>query len=137
MQNAINNLFEHSFLTIDQLTSAYYEYQGSANEKQKIYTDVMSIVSGIGSDKKTIEKIERFVNTYKSNIMQRFRTEFPGMKHSDYILYLYVVAGFSSRAIGVFLGEKLDVVYNRKSRLKQKISKSNSVNKEYFIAVLR
>lgn len=137
LQNAINNLFEHSFLTIDQLTSAYYEYQGSANEKQKIYTDVMSIVSGIGSDKKTIEKIERFVNTYKSNIMQRFRTEFPGMKQSDYILYLYVVAGFSSRAIGVFLGEKLDVVYNRKSRLKQKISKSNSVNKEYFIAALR
>lgn len=137
LQNAINNLFEHSFLTIDQLTSAYYEYQGSANEKQKIYTDVMSIVSGIGSDKKAIEKIEKFVNTYKGNIMQRFRTEFPGMKHSDYILYLYVVAGFSSRAIGVFLGEKLDVVYNRKSRLKQKISKSNSVNKEYFIAVLR
>lgn len=137
LQNAINNLFEHSFLTIDQLSSAYYEYQGSANEKQKIYTDVMSIVSGIGSDKKAIEKIERFVNTYKSNIMQRFRTEFPGMKQSDYILYLYVVAGFSSRAIGVFLGEKLDVVYNRKSRLKQKISKSNSVNKEYFIAALR
>lgn len=137
LQNAINNLFEHSFLTIDQLTSAYYEYQGSANEKQKIYTDVMSIVSGIGSDKKAIEKIERFVNTYKGNIMQRFRTEFPGMKHSDYILYLYVVAGFSSRAIGVFLGEKLDVVYNRKSRLKQKISKSDSVNKDYFIAPLR
>lgn len=137
LQNAINNLFEHSFLTIDQLTSAYYEYQGSANEKQKIYTDVMSIVSGIGSDKKAIEKIEKFVNTYKGNIMQRFRTEFPGMKHSDYILYLYVVAGFSSRAIGVFLGEKLDVVYNRKSRLKQKISKSNSVNRDYFVAPLR
>lgn len=137
LQNAINNLFEHSFLTIDQLTSAYYEYQGSANEKQKIYTDVMSIVSGIGSDKKAIEKIEKFVNTYKGNIMQRFRTEFPGMKHSDYILYLYVVAGFSSRAIGVFLGEKLDVVYNRKSRLKQKIIKSNSANRDYFVAPLR
>lgn len=137
LQNAINNLFEHSFSTIDQLTSAYYEYQGSANEKQKIYTDVMSIVSGIGSDKKAIEKIEKFVNTYKGNIMQRFRTEFPGMKHSDYILYLYVVAGFSSRAIGVFLGEKLDVVYNRKSRLKQKISKSNSENRDYFVAPLR
>lgn len=137
LQNAINNLFEHSFLTIDQLTSAYYEYQGSANEKQKIYTDVMSIVSGIGSDKKAIEKIEKFVNTYKGNIMQRFRTEFPGMKHSDYILYLYVVAGFSSRAIGVFLCEKLDVVYNRKSRLKQKIIKSNSANRDYFVAPLR
>ena len=107
------------------------------SQNTKIYTDVMSIVSGIGSDKKAIEKIEKFVNTYKGNIMQRFRTEFPGMKHSDYILYLYVVAGFSSRAIGVFLGEKLDVVYNRKSRLKQKISKSNSANRDYFVASLR
>ena len=55
MQEVINNLFEQRFATIDKLSSDYYEYQGTANEKQKIYTNVMKLVSGLGSDKKTIK----------------------------------------------------------------------------------
>lgn len=132
MQEVINNLFEQRFATIDKLSSDYYEYQGTANEKQKIYTNVMKLVSGLGSDKKTIKELENFINTYKDNLMIRFREEFPDMKESDCILYLYVVAGFSSRAISIFIGEKLEVVYNRKSRLKQKINRSTSPNATTF-----
>ncbi len=132
MQEVINNLFEQRFATIDKLSSDYYEYQGTANEKQKIYIDVMKLVSGLGSDKKTIKELEDFVNTYKDNLMIRFREEFPDMKESDCILYLYAVAGFSSRAISIFIREKLEVVYNRKSRLKQKINRSTSPNATTF-----
>ena len=132
MQGVINSLFEQRFATIDKLSSDYYEYQGTANEKQKIYANVMKLVSGLGSDKKTIKELESFVNTYKDNLMTRFREEFPEMKESDYLLYLYAVAGFSSRAISIFIGEKLEVVYNRKSRLRQKINRSTSPNAAAF-----
>ena len=137
LQNAINNLFEQRFATIDKLSSAYYEYQGTANERQKIYAEVMSIVSGLGSDKKIIRELECFINTYKDNLLVDFKREFPDIKESDYVLYLYVVAGFSSRAISIFIGEKLEVIYNRKSRLKQKINRSDSLYKEIFSAPLR
>jgi hypothetical protein len=50
---------------------------------------------------------------------------------------MYIVLGFSARAISVFLNEKIDVVYNRKSRLKQKIQKSDVLNKDYFLEILR
>ena len=136
MQEVINNLFEQRFATIDKLSSDYYEYQGTANEKQKIYTNVMKLVSGLGSDKKTIKELETFINTYKDNLMTRFREEFPDMKESDCILYLYAVAGFSSRAISIFIGEKLEVVYNRKSRLKQKINRSTSPDGATFTQYL-
>lgn len=132
IQEVINNLFEQRFATIDKLSSDYYEYQGTANEKQKIYTNVMKLVSGLGSDKKTIKELENFINTYKDNLMIRFREEFPDMKESDCILYLYAVAGFSSRAISIFIREKLEVVYNRKSCLKQKINRSTSPNATTF-----
>lgn len=136
MQEVINNLFEQRFATIDKLSSDYYEYQGTANEKQKIYTNVMKLVSGLGSDKKTLKELENFINTYKDNLMTRFKNEFPEMKESDYTLYLYAVAGFSSRAISIFIGEKLEVVYNRKSRLKQKINRSTSSNAVTFAQYL-
>lgn len=136
MQEAINSLFEQRFATIDRLTSAYYEYQGTSNEKNKIYVDVMKLVSGLGSDKKTLKELESFINTYKDNLLIRFRNEFPDLRESDYVLYIYTIAGFSSRAISIFIGEKLEVVYNRKSRLKQKINKSNSNYKSVFISHL-
>lgn len=136
MQHTVNQLFEQRFAIIDRLSRSYYEYQGTANEKHKIYTDVMHLVSGLGSDKKTLKELESFVNTYKDNLMQRFREAFPNMAEPDYILYLYAVAGFSSRAISIFIHEKLEVVYNRKSRLKQKINRSSSPEKEYFIQFL-
>ena len=96
----------------------------------------MKLVSGLGSDKKTLMELEDFINTYKDNLMTRFRAEFPDMKESDCILYLYAVAGFSSRAISIFIGEKLEVVYNRKSRLKQKINRSASPNTAVFAQYL-
>lgn len=134
---AINNLFEQSFATIDQLTSAYYEYQGTTNEKHKIYNDVMSIMSGLSSDKKVIYELEKFVNQYRDNLMTRFRSNFQEFKEQDCVLFLYTVAGFSSRAISIFINEKLDVVYNRKSRLKQKIICSNSPEKKAFATYMR
>ena len=136
MQNAISNLFEQRFATIDRLSSTYYEYQGTVNEKHKIYTNVMELVSGLGSDQKTLKELESFVNTYRDNLMSRFRETFPEIKESDCILYLYSVAGFSARAISIFINEKLEVVYNRKSRLKQKISRSSSIEKEKFMSYM-
>ena len=105
MQNAISNLFEQRFATIDRLSSTYYEYQGTVNEKHKIYTNVMELVSGLGSDQKTLKELESFVNTYRDNLMSRFRETFPEIKESDCILYLYSVAGFSARAISIFIND--------------------------------
>lgn len=131
LRQAINSIFEQNFTTIDKLSSTYYECQGTSNERNRIYSDVMNLVTSLGSDKKTLKKLEGFVNQYKDNLMSRFRATFPDMKESDYILYLYTVAGFSPRAISTFINEKLEVVYNRKSRLKQKINRELSSDNEF------
>ena len=133
LQTAIDQLFEQRFATIDQLCSSYYEYQGTAHEKQKLYKDAMNLVVNLGNDPKTLQEVEKFVNTYKDHLMERFRQTFPDLKPQDYQLYLYVVAGFSARAISIFMNEKLDVVYNRKSRLKRKL-KTNLTNQDHSFA---
>lgn len=134
MQQSVDRLFEQKFKSIDELCNTYYVYQGSQNEKTKIYNNVIDIISNLSKDKKTIVELETFVNTYKNNLMADFRSELPTLKHEDYLLYLYVVVNFSSRAISILIGESLPVVYNRKSSLKRKIQQSDSPQKERFVA---
>lgn len=136
LQDLVNSLFAQRFETIDRLCCTYYESHGTVNEQHRIYVDVMKLVSGLGTDRKTLNELEKFVNTYRENLMLRFRNTFPDLKESDYILYLYLVVGFSPRAISVLLNEKIEVVYNRKSRLKQRINNSAVCNKDVFCRCL-
>lgn len=134
MQSSVNQLFEQKFKSIDELCNTYYVYQGSQNERTKIYNNVISIISNLSKDRKTILELEAFVNTYKGNLMADFRSEFPALKDEDYLLFLYIVVDFSSRAVSILIGESLPVVYNRKSSLKRKIQQSDSPMKERFLA---
>lgn len=134
MQQSVNQLFEQKFKLIDELCNTYYVYQGSQNERTKIYNNVIAVISNLSKDKKTIAELETFVNTYKNNLMADFRTEYPKLKEEDYLLFLYIVVDFSARAISILIGESLPVVYNRKSSLKRKIQQGTSPMKERFLA---
>ncbi|MBQ6940893.1 MAG: hypothetical protein IJN51_06315 [Alistipes sp.] len=135
-QNIIEQLFASRFDTIDKLSCAYFEAQGFNNEKQRIYREVSSLIDDISSDKKAIKRMEDFVNTYKDNLMLKFRSSIPNATEDDTQLYLYMALGFSPRAISIFMKKSVDAVYNLKSRLRHKIIKSNSQYIEILLGVL-
>ena len=135
-QNIIEQLFASRFDTIDKLSCAYFEAQGFNNEKQRIYREVSSLIDDISSDKKAIKRMEDFVNTYKDNLMLKFRSSIPNATKDDTQLYLYMALGFSPRAISIFMKKSVDAVYNLKSRLRHKIIKSNSQYIEILLGVL-
>lgn len=136
LQQYVNQLFEESFVTLDKLSNDYYECMGNGNEKQKIYRSVMDAIDNLSTNKHQIQELEKFINKYKNNLIVRFRESFPKLKESDVVLYMYTVAGFSARAISVFINEKTEVVYNRKTRIKRHINNSSVKDKELFTQLL-
>ena len=135
-QTVIGQLFSSHYDTFNRLSSAYYECHGMQNEKQKIHNEVVGLINSIATDGKAIKEMESFVDRYKDNVMTKFGEAFPNLDNSDKRLFMYLVLGFSSRAISIFMNEKIEVVYNRKSRLKQKISRSDSQYKEMFTSLI-
>lgn len=133
IRRAVGELMVERFGIVDELCAAYYEHQGTPREQKKICEEVKRHIKSMSDDAATLE---RHVNRYAGNVMAKFREEFPTLKDSDYKLFLYLVAGFSGKAISVFIGEKLEVVYNRKSRLKSKIRNSDSVSKDIFLELV-
>ena len=136
LQQDINTLFAHQFKTIDDLCNVYYEYQDKAKAQTKVYNNVMDVINNIGRDSSTIEKMEQLVNAHLNNLMYDFRSDYPLLKEDDYKLFLYFVSGFSPRAISILLQVKIDIIYNRKSSLKRKISNNHNINVEKYLAHL-
>lgn len=136
MSQLIQRLFNDKFELIDKLGCTYYERQNTPAEKEAIFNAVKSAIQDLGSDKKTKMDLERIVDACNNNVMFKIREQMPNLKESDYELLCYFFARFSYRAISIFTQDKVENIYNKKSRLKSRISNSEPRDMQLFLEML-
>ena len=137
-QHIINNLLASRFDVIDGLCKTIYESRGTGLDKKKISTEIEKLIKQFSSDSQKIAELETFANEHYSNIITSFKTDLPNLKEADYLLFLYTTLGFSITAIALFLNEeKVDAVYNRKARLKNKIRNLGTLKYELYAKYLQ
>lgn len=133
MSNHIAELFHKQYELLDKLSNTYYETHGYSREKESIYEQVKSEINKFANDKKSISQLETIVNTYKRNVINLIRSEIPGISERDIKLLCYIYAGFSAKSISIFIGETTGNILTRKYRLKAKISKHDTINKNIIL----
>ena len=131
----LSTLLDHRFSTIDDLCGTYYESQGTKTERKVIAEKVKSIIESVKDDAGLFAEMERSVNDCRDGVLVRIRTAFPAMKPEEYRLAVYLACGLSNRTIALLLGENIDVVYKRKSRLKARLATAATGADEGFTAV--
>lgn len=136
MSQLVQRLFKDKFELIDKLGCTYYERQNTSAEKEAIYNEVKSAIHELGSNKKTKKDLEGIVNACNNNVMLRIREQIPILKESDYELLCYIFAGFSYRAISIFAQDKIENIYNKKSRIKARILNSQAQDKQFFLDMI-
>jgi tetratricopeptide (TPR) repeat protein len=129
----IRTMLSSKFSTLDKLCDAYYTYNGHSNKQAKICAKVEEILDGFSQDKCIITELENTINTYLGDLVKQFRLDCPGLNAWEYDLFIFIVLDFSARAISIFQGVKIEVVYTRKAKLKKKISSSESIAPKYLI----
>lgn len=134
LTDSVKELLSQKFETVDSLCLQYYETHGTALERKRIIAEVESQIMKIGRDPQTINDLEDFVNHYADNLISKFRLEIPNLKDDEVRFFMYTVIGFSARSISLFLDDKVENIYNRKSRLKSKIKNSDSASKVLFLS---
>lgn len=136
MSQLVQRLFKDKFELIDKLGCTYYERQNTSAEKEAIYNEVKSTIHELGSNKKTKKDLEGIVNACNNNVMLRIREQIPNLKETDYELLCYIFAGFSYRAISIFTQDKIDNIYNKKSRIKARIISSGPQDAQFFLEMI-
>ena len=134
MNTQIQALFSQQFSVIDELCNVYFETKDTKAEKDRIYKEVLKQINDIGTNK--VSQLEVIVNTYRNQIMRDFRKDFPNLNSDIYQFAIYQFSGFSSRAISIFMNEKIENIYNKKSRLKSRIQKSDVPRKEEYLSLM-
>lgn len=119
---------------MDTICSQYYE----SNDKKSIAKELDKLIKDFTEDTQIINEIENDINRHYENLMTNLRAEVPTLTDNDCRLFIFAFQGFTTSSIALLLGEtSKEAVYTRKSRLKTKIRKSASTNKEYYISLIK
>ncbi len=129
----LNRLFGERFKTIDSLLAIYSAHKGKKVERKKIYEEVDRILNSFESNEINKRLIE-LVDLYFDGMASRFKEDFPDLKEDDYMLFLYLVCGFSNYSIMLLLDVTITTVYSRKKRVKAKIMASQSKHADKFLS---
>lgn len=117
-QSDMTDVLARRFSTIDELCNTYYESAGTKGEQKKIAAKVKSQIDAIRNDDAVFADIETDVNRCRCGIAAAIE---PLLKPDEYRLFVFLACGLSNRAIALLMGESIEVIYKRKSRLKSKI----------------
>ena len=133
----IYSLYQTRFRFFDNICRQYYSFGMTAAKQRQIFKVVEENIREV-SDDKEIMALEEIVDAFRGGVMKKLRAEFPRFKEEDFKVMCYWYAGFSPTAMCVFMKvDDINDIYKRKSRLKARIEKSESPNKDFFISQLQ
>lgn len=119
LEQKLHGVLEKRFALIDSLCQTYYETQGTKVERKAIVDKVKSEIDAVRTD--AFAEMEMAVNDCRDNLLVRVKECYAEMKPEEYQLLVYIASGLSARAISLLMGETVEVVYKRKSRLKSRL----------------
>lgn len=136
MNASIGALYRDRFSELNELCDIYYDHSGSSRQKTLVYDKLSQTITSIKNDRERLDNMEEAVNRYRHNLMAQLREQMPKLSERDMRIALYSFAGFSNRAIALFIDSDPITVSKMKYNLKQKIKRAETDSQEMLCAAL-
>lgn len=128
LDGRIKSLISSKYELLERLSKLMVNSGDSNTASRKIAECVTKLIDDISLNGEEYKDLEKSVDIAYGNLMTDFKNDLPKLKDQDYRLYLFSVLRFSMPVIALFLKEdKIESVYNRKRRIKDKIRQLNDV----------
>lgn len=133
----IKSLMSTKFELLEELCSIVLCNTDTKIARRKIADSVTKIINDFSVRSGKIVLLEEKVNSGYSNLIDDFKKDLPNLKEVDYRLFLFSVLGLSNSTISLFLKEsKIEAIYNRKRRLKDKIKQLDETKSIRYLSYL-
>ncbi|MDE6061244.1 MAG: hypothetical protein K2G00_00595, partial [Duncaniella sp.] len=122
------------FRNVSKLCDVYYKSNVDGNDR--IAKDTLKSIEEFVKTPGVFAELENNLNAVSDDLMERFRAAMPGLREDEYRLFLCNALGFSVPAMMMLLGEKREVIYNRRLRLRAKITEAAPEEAALFVEKL-
>ncbi|MDE6717621.1 MAG: hypothetical protein K2J70_05435, partial [Muribaculaceae bacterium] len=131
-------LFSSRNNIIEEISQIFITNKDTKAFRRRIADSMTAMIEQFSSRSERIRVLESDLDESMDNIISDFKKDFPGLKEVDYRLFLFSVMGWSAPTIALFLKEdKVEAVYNRKRRIKDKIRCKGEDRFERYIEAMR
>ena len=137
LRTALHDLEELHLNTLSHLCDTYYENYANESVKSKAARDTLRAISELASSDDFVTRLEKHLDDTADGLMSCLRAEMPDLKESDTRLFLYNALGLSIPSMCLMLGERREVIYNRRLRLRARIREVAPTHMEIFLNYLR
>ena len=134
MNYSIDKLYKSRFKELNDLYDIYYDSVGSARQMKIVFEQISNTINSIKCDKKRIVELEKIVNEYRGEIMSKLLEVCPNLSERQRKIALFSYAGFSLRAIALFMDSNPVQISKDKYKIKNIIS-SYSVTKDVELLI--
>lgn len=136
LSEAVDKLYNDRLTDLNRLCETYYEHSDTSRHATKVFERVRETIESIKSDEARLEELEALVNNCRGNIMTKVRQQCPKLNSKELRVVLYSYAGFSSRAICIFMESNPVALSKVKYRIKTKIKESGAEDAELLISAI-
>ena len=136
LAKAVDRLYNDRLTVLNSLCETYYDHSDTSRQATKVFDQVRNTINTIKSDEATLAELESLVNDCRSELMAKLRAQCPKLNERELKVALYSFAGFSSRAISIFVDSNTVALSKMKYRIKSKIKESGARDAEIFISAL-
>ena len=136
MSDQIYSIYKTRFTELNDLCDIYYDHNDSDRQKSMVFRQLQDTIESLKSDSVRIKEMESIVNLYCNNIMAKLTEECPRLSERQRRIALYTFAGFSLRAIALFMNSNPVQISKDKYKIKDVIKRGNAPSSELFIANL-
>ena len=133
----IKTLLVSKYELFEELSKIMAQYNDTKVARNKIADRVKDLIESLSINGNKIKELEKQVNDLYNNLYSDFKNDLSGLKEADYLLYLFSIFGLSNTSIALLLKEdRIEAVYNRKRRLKDKIKQLDVAKQERYMSFI-
>ena len=149
VEKRYQEVLSHKTVCMSKLFKAWFEVMGkwmmlfrnTVNKKdvskfKMMAKEISTFEENYFIGNKAYCQLEKLLNAYHGDVMLHFRKEVKLSDEVDYKRVCYFFVGLSPEFIAWLMDEKIENVYQRRLRLRKKISSSAPLHKDLFLLLL-
>lgn len=130
------DIIRRRYAEANRLCDDYYQGGVSRKNDEGVHAEIHNIIRSF-TEKDSLEKVAEYVDEKSGGLYSSFKKDFFRLPDDSHRLFLYIMLGLSSRTLSVIIGQSINAVYTKKSRLKTKIEQSDVAEKNIYLSFFK